>query len=217
MEQLTFAIPKGRPFGPTVKLLRDAGLAGPELEDDESRALLIDCPEQGVRFIIARPSDVPTYVEYGAADLGICGKDVLAEGRNQVYELLDLNYSKCRFILAAPAEADKSALLDGSSARRVATKFPHITEEYFQRRGIQVEIIKLNGAIEVAPKVGLADMIVDITETGRTLKENNLVILDDLTTSSMRLLANRAAYRLKAARIADVTQRLRQLTTALAK
>lgn len=210
--ELTIAIPKGRPFGPTVQLLRNAGLAGPELEDDESRALLIDCPEQQVRFIIARPADVPTYVEYGAADLGICGKDVLSEGRHQVYELLDLGYSRCRFILAAPAGSDPAVLLDGSSSRRVATKFPHITEEYFQRRGIQVETIKLNGAIEVAPKVGLADMIVDITETGRTLRENNLVVLDELTPSTMRLIANRAAYRLKAGRITSVTQALRQLT-----
>jgi ATP phosphoribosyltransferase len=212
---LTIAIPKGRPFDPTVQLLRQAGLAGPELAD-ASRALLIDCPQAQVRYIIARPSDVPTYVEYGAADLGICGKDVLAEGRHQVYELLDLGYSRCRFILAAPAGSDPAVLLDGSSARRVATKFPHITEEYFQRRGIQVEIIKLNGAVEVAPKVGLADMIVDITETGRTLRENNLAVLDDLTTSTMRLIANRAAYRLKSDRIAGVVQTLRCLTAAAA-
>lgn len=210
---LTFAVPKGRPFEPTVRLLREAGVAGPELsEEDDSRALLIECPEQQTRFIIAKPSDVPTYVEHGAADVGIVGKDVLLEGQQKVYELLDLGYSHCRFILAAPAEANPEALLDGSSHRRVASKYPRMTEEYFRKRGLQVEIIYLNGSIEVAPKVGLADMIVDITETGRTLRENNLAIMEDLWTSSMRLIANRASYRLKSDRIAPLTQALRELT-----
>lgn len=210
---LTFAIPKGRPLGPTVRLLREAGVAGPELSDEEdSRALLIECPEQRTRFIIAKPSDVPTYVEHGAADVGIVGKDVLLEGQQKVYELLDLAYSRCRFILAAPAEVDPAELLDGSSHRRVASKYPRMTEEHFRKRGLQVEIIYLNGSIEVAPKVGLADMIVDITETGRTLRENNLAIIEDLWTSSMRLIANRASYRLKSDRIGPLVQTLRELT-----
>ncbi len=212
MDYLTIAVPKGRPYAHTVKLLREAGAAGPELEDEESRALLISCPEQGVRFIIARDSDVPTYVEYGAADLGIVGKNVLMEAEPKVYELLDLKYSACRFILAAPAGMDRGELLDGSAARRVATKYPRMTEAYFRSKGIQVETIFLHGSIEVAPKVGLADMIVDITETGRTLKENNLAIIDDLWTSSMRLIANRASYRLKSDRIGSLVQRLRELT-----
>jgi ATP phosphoribosyltransferase len=212
MDVLTIAIPKGRPYADTVRLLRQAGLAGPELEDGESRSLLIDCEAAGVRFIIARDSDVPTYVEYGAADLGIVGKNVLMEQEPKVYELLDLRYSACRFVLAAPAGADPQALLDGSAVRRVATKYPRMTEAYFRSQGIQVETIYLHGSIEVAPKVGLADMIVDITETGRTLRENNLKVLADLWTSSMRLIANRASYRLKAERISQVVQRLRELT-----
>jgi ATP phosphoribosyltransferase len=212
MEFLTIALPKGRPYEQTVRLLRGAGMAGPELEDEESRSLLITCPEQGVRFIIARDSDVPTYVEHGAADLGVVGKNVLMEAEPKVYELLDLGYSACRFILAAPAGADAGALLDGSSERRVATKYPKMTEAYFRSRGVQVETIYLHGSIEVAPKVGLADMIVDITETGRTLRENNLAIIDNLWTSSMRLIANRASYRLKAERIGPLVQRLRELT-----
>ncbi|HYF91346.1 MAG TPA: ATP phosphoribosyltransferase [Symbiobacteriaceae bacterium] len=212
MDLLTIAVPKGRPYGETVKLLRAAGCAGPELTDEESRALLINCPEQGARFIIARDSDVPTYVEHGAADVGIVGKNVIMESEPKVYELLDLNYSVCRFILAAPAAADPRRLLDGSAARRVATKYPKMTEAYFRSKGLQVETIYLHGSIEVAPKVGLADMIVDITETGRTLKENNLAIIDNLWTSSMRLIANRASYRLKAERIAPLVQRLRELT-----
>jgi ATP phosphoribosyltransferase len=212
MDFLTIALPKGRPYEQTVRLLRQAGFAGPELEDDESRSLLINCPEQGVRFIVARDSDVPTYVEYGAADLGIVGKNVLMEGEPKVYELLDLGYSICQFILAAPNEVAGPSLLDGSSSRRVATKYPRMTEAYFHSRGIQVETIYLHGSIEVAPKVGLADMIVDITETGRTLRENNLAIVDTLWTSSMRLIANRASYRLKAERIGSLMQRLRELT-----
>jgi len=211
MDYVTIAIPKGRPYGETVGLLRQAGAAGPELDDQESRSLMITCPAQGTRFIIARDSDVPTYVEYGAADLGIVGKNVLMEGEPKVYELLDLGYSVCRFILAAPAGADRAELLDGSAARRVATKYPRMTEAYFRSKGVQVETIYLHGSIEVAPKVGLADMIVDITETGRTLKENNLAIIDDLWTSSMRLIANRASYRLKSDRIGPLVQRLREL------
>lgn len=212
MDLLTIAVPKGRPYERTVRLLREAGAAGPELEDQESRSLLITCPDLFTRFIIARDSDVPTYVENGAADLGIVGKNVLMEGEPKVYELLDLGYSMCRFILAAPAGADPRELLDGSAARRVATKYPRMTEAYFRSKGIQVETIYLHGSIEVAPKVGLADMIVDITETGRTLKENNLTIIEDLWTSSMRLIANRASYRLKSERISALVQRLRELT-----
>jgi ATP phosphoribosyltransferase len=211
MELLTIALPKGRPYGQTVDLLRRAGAAGPEMEDEESRSLLVTCPREQVRFIIARDSDVPTYVEYGAADLGIVGKNVLMEGEPKVYELLDLGYSDCQFVLAAPAEADSRSLLDGSAPRRVATKYPRMTEAYFRSKGIQVETIYLHGSIEVAPKVGLADMIVDITETGRTLKENNLVIIEEMWRSSMRLIANRASYRLQADRIGPLVQRLREL------
>ena len=214
MDSLTIAIPKGRPYAKTVELLRQAGVAGPELGEQESRSLLIACPEQGTRFLVARDSDVPTYVEYGAADLGIVGKNVLMEGGSKVYELLDLGYSVCRFVLAAPAGSDPASLLDGSSARRVATKYPRTTEEYFRSRGIQVETIYLHGSIEVAPKVGLADMIVDISETGRTLAENNLIVLDFLGTSSARLIANRASYRLKSEWIGTLVRRLRKLVSA---
>lgn len=217
MELLTIAIPKGRPFKPTVELLQRVGLAGPEVADEETRSLLISCPEAGTRFIIARPADVPTYVEHGAADLGIVGKDTLLEGRQQVYELLDLGYMFCRFVLAAPRGADPARLLDGSSHRRVATKFPHITEQYFQRRGMQVETIYLHGAVELAPKVGLSDLIVDITETGRTLAENDLVVLDELEPSTARLIANAAAYRLKADRIGPMVKALREVTATAAK
>lgn len=212
MEFITIALPKGRPFGPTVALLERAGLAGPRLRNEESRSLVITDEALGMRYIISRPGDVPTFVEHGAADLGIVGKDVLMEGRGQVYELLDLKYIFCRFVLAAPAGSDPAALLDGSAHRRVATKYTHVAEEYFRRRGLQVETIYLGGSVEVAPLVGLADMIVDITETGRTLRENNLVVLDTIADSTARLIANRAAYRLKGDRIGPMIQVLREVT-----
>lgn len=217
MDYITIAIPKGRPFAPTLDLLRQVGLGCDELADEDSRSLLITCEAARARFIIALPADVPTYVEHGAADLGIVGKDTLLEGRHDVYELLDLGYMFCRFILAAPKDADPAVLLDGSSHRRVATKFPRIAEAYFQRRGLQVELIYLHGAVELAPKVGLADMIVDITETGRTLQENDLVILDELERSTARLIANAAAYRLKADRLVPLVRALRDVTAPAGK
>lgn len=209
---ITIALPKGRPFGPTVDLLARCGLAGPKLKQEESRSLVITDATVGIRYIISRPGDVPTFVEHGAADLGIVGKDVLMDARSQVYELLDLKYIFCRFVLAAPAGADPAALLDGSAHRRVATKYTRVAEEYFRRRGLQVETIYLGGSVEVAPLVGLADMIVDITETGRTLRENNLVVLDTIAESTARLIANRAAYRLKGERIGPMIQALREAT-----
>lgn len=214
MELVTLALSKGKLFDETLQVLQRAGLAGPELEAD-TRSLLIDAPERGMRYILTRPTDVPTYVEHGAADLGIVGKDTLLEGRQPVYELLDLGYSRCRFVLAAPERTDPARLLDGSANRCVATKFPHLTEDYFRRRGIQVEVITLHGAIELAPAVGLADMIVDITQTGRTLKENRLAVLDEIEVCTARLIANRASYRLKQDRLAPMVQALREATAAM--
>ncbi len=212
MDWITLALPKGRPFGPTVALLERCGLAGPRLRTEESRSLIITDPDLGLRYIISRPGDVPTFVEHGAADLGIVGKDVLMEGRSQVYELLDLRYIFCRFVLAAPNGSDPAVLLDGSTHRRVATKYTQVAEDYFRRRGLQVETIYLGGSVEVAPLVGLADMIVDITETGRTLQANNLSVLDTICDSTARLIANRAAYRLKGERIGPMIQALREAT-----
>ncbi|BDG61271.1 ATP phosphoribosyltransferase [Caldinitratiruptor microaerophilus] len=206
---LTLAVPKGRPLGPTLDLLARAGI-GSARSLAESRSLVAVLPEAGMRFILARPSDVPTYVEHGAADLGIVGKDVLAEGRHQVYELLDLGYLRCRFVVAGPAGTDPTRLLDGAGHLRVATKYPRVAEEYFRRRGIQAEVIYLAGSVEVAPQVGLADLIVDISETGRTLAENGLVVLDTVMESTARLIANRASYRLRGERIAPFIQALRE-------
>lgn len=216
MELVTIALPKGRPLAPTVQLLKQAGLATDRLQAEESRSLVITDESLGIRYILARPSDVATYVEHGAADIGIASKDVLVEGGHKVYELLDLGYLRCRFVLAAPAGADPAELLDGSAHRRVATKFIRVAEDYFRRRGLQVQCIYLAGSVEVAPQVGLADMIVDITETGRTLRDNNLVVLDTIMESTARLIANRAAYRLKGDRLGPMIQALREQTRAAA-
>lgn len=208
-EPITLAIPKGRPLGPTLDLLVAAGLASPGVLG-ESRGLVVSDPATSLRYILARPSDVPTYVEHGAADLGIAGKDVLVEGRHQVYELLDLGYLRCRFVVAGPAGAGPERLWGGGGHLRVATKYPRVAEEYFRRRGVPAEVIYLAGSVEVAPQVGLADLIVDISETGRTLAENGLVVLDTILESTARLIANRASYRLRGAEIAPVQQALRE-------
>lgn len=215
MDYLTIALPKGKLYAPTVELLDRAGLGSSDLADEDSRNLVVTVEEAGIRYLRARPSDVPTYVEHGAADLGIVGKDVLLEGEPPVYELLDLGYGECRFVLAAPEGRDVSGLLAG--ACRVATKFPGVTERYFRTRGVQAEIICLHGAVELAPAVGLAEMIVDIVSTGRTLKENQLRIVDEVAGATARLIANRAAYRLKGAMLAEITSRLREAAAVVAK
>ncbi len=205
MVELTVALPKGRLLQPAVELLSAGGLDCRSVDEDSRRLVFWD--EAGeLRLITTRPSDVPTYVDHGAADIGLVGKDVLLEEPRDVYELLDLRFGLCRFVLAAPRERKNS----GSylSGLRVATKFPRITADYFHRKGIHAEIIKLNGAVELAPGVGLADMIVDIVSTGKTLADNNLVIVDEIFQTTARLIANRASYRLKAERIG-------QLMTAL--
>jgi len=172
---LTIALSKGKLIEPTLELFRRAGYERAGLVG-ESRRLVFPCPEIGMTFLIVRPSDVPTYVEYGGADAGIVGKDVLMEQDSDVYEPLDLLFGACRISVAAlRAEVARDRL---SSKVRVATKYPRITERFFNQRGIPVEIIKLYGSIELAPVVGLADRIVDLVETGSTLKAHDLVEVD---------------------------------------
>lgn len=190
MSKLTVAMPKGRIFEEAVELLRRAGLSiPPEFED--SRRLIIPVEEVGMDFILAKPADVPTYVEYGVADIGVVGKDVLLEEERDVYELLDLKISHCRLSVAGLPDWKPT------DAPRVATKFPRVASRYFREQGAQVEIIKLNGSIELAPLIGLADRIVDIVSTGRTLKENGLVELEEIMPITSRLIANRVSYRMK--------------------
>ncbi|MGI6131184.1 MAG: ATP phosphoribosyltransferase [Bacillota bacterium] len=216
---LGIALPKGRLLRPSLDALAQVGLDCPDV-DELDRRLVYETADGRVRFIIARPADVPAYVEHGAADLGITGKDVLIEGDWNVCELLDLGFGKCRMAVAAPAAAtgpDPAAALSGlrlprlGHTLRAATKFPSIARRYFApRRDLCVQIIKLNGAVEIAPIVGLADVIVDIVDTGRTLADNGLVVVEEIMQVSARLIANRASLQLKLAAIYPVISALRE-------
>lgn len=187
---LKVAMPKGRIYKQASRLFREAGIPIPE-DFDESRKLIIPLPEARMEFIMAKPADVPTYVEYGAADIGVVGKDVLMEENRGVYELIDLGIARCRMsVIGLP---DWKPVLHP----RVATKFPNIASRYFRERGQQVDVIKLNGSIELAPLIGLADRIVDLVESGRTIRENGLVELEPMFDITSRLIANRVSYRMK--------------------
>jgi ATP phosphoribosyltransferase len=194
-------MPKGRINKSAIKLLQDAGYAIPDdLED--SRKLIISAPEVGMEFIMAKPVDVATYVEYGVSDIGIVGKDVLMEEDRDVYELLDLGIARCRMsVIGLP---DWTPVMNP----RVATKYPNVASRYFRERGQQVDVIKLNGSIELAPLIGLADRIVDMVETGRTLQENGLVELESIFPITSRLIANRVSYRMKNDAIQQLCDRL---------
>ncbi len=196
---------------PTLEVFRRAGYH-PNGLSTESRRLVFSCPDIGMTFLIVRPTDVPTYVEYGAADVGICGKDVLLEQDSDVYEPLDLGFGACRIAVAAlRGQASRDRL---SSKIRVATKYPKVTERYFNQRGVPVEIIKLYGSIELAPIVGLADRIVDLVETGNTLQAHDLVEVELIARSSARLIVNRASLKLQHAAVTDLIKKLRAVGTA---
>ncbi|MFT4417157.1 ATP phosphoribosyltransferase [Fredinandcohnia humi] len=204
---LTIAMPKGRIFEDAVQLLQKAGYKlPPEFED--SRKLIIDVPEESFRFILAKPMDVTTYVEHGVADLGIAGKDVMLEEERDVYEVLDLQISKCYLAVAGLPDVKITGV-----APKVATKYPNIASSYFRENGEQVEIIKLNGSIELAPLIGLADRIVDIVSTGRTLKENGLVELEHITEITSRLIVNPVSYRMKDQQIDEIVERLSKVVS----
>ncbi|USK91556.1 ATP phosphoribosyltransferase [Rossellomorea marisflavi] len=199
---LTIAMPKGRIFEEAVELLRRAGYDLPP-EFDDSRKLIIEVPAEDLRFILAKPMDVPTYVEHGVADLGIAGKDVMLEEERDVYELLDLRISDCYLAVAGLPDTKMSEV-----APKIATKYPNVASTYFREQGEQVEIIKLNGSIELAPLIGLADRIVDIVSTGRTLKENGLVEFETIVDITSRLIVNPVSYRMKDEKIEDLVDRL---------
>lgn len=193
---LRVAISKGALFGPCVDLLRRAGLSVDDLADP-GRQLTIPCPADDVEYIIVRPTDAPAFVAFGGADCGVCGKDSLFEADLDVMELADLQFGACRFVVAEPAGA-RSRVEENYrrlGAIRVATKYPRITREYYARRGVAADILKFHGNIELAPLVGMADRIVDITATGTTLRENNLEVVDDVMECTARLLANPASAR----------------------
>jgi ATP phosphoribosyltransferase len=186
---INIALPKGRLGEKAYKLLKNSGFECPAIEDP-GRKLIFENPETKVRYFWVKPSDVAIYVERGAADLGIAGKDILLEYRPEVYELLDLGLGKCRMAVAGP----KTFRDRPGRALRIATKFPHIAADYYAGLGRDIDIIKLNGSIEIAPILGLSDVIVDIVETGKTLKENDLEVMEEIVPISARLIANQAAY-----------------------
>lgn len=207
---LTCAVPKGRPMDDLMPFFRALG-GGGDVWDGVSRKLSVVDDGLGITFFLSKAMDVPTYVEYGAADIGISGKDVLLEHGKPVVELLDLGISRCELIVAVPESRGVERVSDLRFNSRVATKYPHIAESYFNRRGIQVEVIPLNGSVELAPLVGLADAIVDLTETGTTLRENGLRIIGSVMKSSMRLVANPVSYKVSYERIRRLTDSLREL------
>ncbi|HHW13649.1 MAG TPA: ATP phosphoribosyltransferase [Firmicutes bacterium] len=205
------AVAKGRLLEPLLELFRKAGLVSPGFDlRDDFRRLMVEDEGSGLSFLLVKPVDVPTYVEYGAADLGVVGKDVLWEAGRQVCELLDLGFGFCRLVVAAPRRAGWQSLRSLPYSPRIATKYPRIAEEYFAQQGIQVEIVKLNGAIELAPGAGLAEAIVDLVATGRTLAENDLVPLGEIGQATARLIANRISYKVEYDRIREMGERLRQ-------
>lgn len=208
-DYLTIALPKGKLFSLSAKLLVCVGYTAKDLSD-KSRKLIITNEEKKIRFIVSKTSDVPTYVEYGAADIGIIGKDVLLEANKEVYEMLDLGFGKCHLMMAVP-KAEKREKLTDYDHTRVATKYPHIAEQFFGQRGMQMEYIKLNGSIELGPIVGLSESIVDIVETGTTLRENDLEEIVHIVDASARLIVNRVSFKLKFDRIHELVEDLRRV------
>lgn len=210
---LTLALPKGRLLDPALKLLGGMGVTG---IDADSRRLLVSHEETGLRFIFLKPADIPTYVEYGAADLGIVGKDILSEQQSDVYEPVDLGFGFCRLVVAELKDVWERDDPAKWSWVRVATKYPRLTERYFSERGIQVEIVRLDGSIELAPLVGLAERIVDLVQSGETLRANGLVEVAEIMTSTARLIVNRASLKTAHARVNALIHALRQEVSAAA-
>ena len=209
MRYLTFALGKGRLANQTLELFEKIGITCEEMKDKNSRKLIFTNEELKLRFFLAKGPDVPTYVEYGAADIGVVGKYTILEEGRKVHEVLDLGYGKCKMCVCGYKDA--VPLLQHHELIRVATKYPNIAKDYFYNTKHQtVEIIKLNGSIELAPIVGLSEVIVDIVETGSTLRENGLEVLEEVCPLSARMIVNPVSMRMESARIKDLLTRLRE-------
>ena len=208
MRYITIALAKGRLAKNALDIFEHIGITCDEMKDEKTRKLIFTNEELGIRFFLAKPSDVPTYVEYGAADIGIVGKDtILEEGRN-IYEVLDLGFGKCRMCICGPENAKE--LLNHHELIRVATKYPRIAKDYFYNKKHQtVEIIKLNGSIELAPIVGLSEVICDIVETGSTLRENGLSVLEEVCPLSARMVVNQVSMKMENERITKLISDLK--------
>jgi len=205
-EQLTLALPKGRLLDAALRLLHELGVDG---VDQDSRKLIFTDVRRGLRLLLLKPTDIPAYVLYGAADLGIVGKDVLLEQEPDVYEPLDLGFGFCRLVVAEPRELWERDDPAKWSWVRVATKYPRLAEQYFTDRGIQVEIVRLDGSIELAPLVGLAERIVDLVQSGETLRANGLVEVAEITRSTARLIVNRASMKTEHAAVTGLIDELK--------
>ncbi|MFZ5975944.1 MAG: ATP phosphoribosyltransferase [Bacillota bacterium] len=206
MKPITFALAKGRLADQTADLLEKCGIGCADLRAD-SRRLIIEDEKNGYRFLLVKPSDVPTYVEYGVADLGVAGKDSIMEANFPLYEMLDLKVGKCKLSIAGFPDAREKQVT--SAVKRVATKYPNIARRYYQSQGETIEVIKLNGSVELGPLLNLSDEILDIVESGRTLKENGLVVLKDIFEISARVVVNRVSLKTKGERINAVIDALR--------
>ena len=208
MRYLTFALGKGRLANQTLELFEKIGITCEEMKDKNSRKLIFTNEELKLRFFLAKGPDVPTYVEYGAADIGVVGKDTILEEGRKVHEVLDLGYGKCKMCVCGYKDA--APLLQHHELIRVATKYPNIAKDYFYNKKHQtVEIIKLNGSIELAPIVGLSEVIVDIVETGSTLRENGLEVLEEVCPLSARMIVNPVSMRMESERIKNMLMKLR--------
>jgi len=205
--RLRFAVPKGALFADSLRVLRAAGVDVGNLAE-AGRQLIVTAGD--VEFVIAKPTDIPVYVAYGGVDVGIAGKDMLVEADLDVVEMVDLGFGECRFVVAEPedAAAEVAEHYRHLGVIRVATKYPRITELHFAAKGVQAEVVKLHGNIEIAPLIGLADQIVDITATGTTLRENRLRIVEDVLPSTARFVANPASLRIDPERITNLAERL---------
>lgn len=210
MRYLTIALTKGRLAGKTLDLFDKMGMNFDEVRDKETRKLIFVNEELGIRVFLAKGPDVPTYVEYGAADIGISGKDIIMEEGRKIYEVLDLGIGRCRMCVCGPEKARE--LLRHHEIIRVATKYPNIAKDYFYNKKHQtVDIIKLNGSIELAPIVGLSEVIVDIVETGSTLKENGLSVLEEICPLSARMVVNQVSMKMENERISKLINDLRNV------
>ena len=205
---LTFALGKGRLANKTLELLESIGITCEEMKDKNSRKLIFTNEELKLRFFLAKGPDVPTYVEYGAADIGVVGRDTILEENRNVYEVLDLGFGKCRMCVCGPKSAEE--LLKHREQIRVATKYPVIAKDYFYNiKNQTVDIVKLNGSVELGPIVGLSDVIVDIVETGSTLRENGLDVLEEICPISARVIVNRVSMKLMYDRIQEIINALK--------
>lgn len=210
MRYLTFALAKGRLAKKTLEILEQIGITCEEMKDKNTRKLIFVNEELKLKFFLSKASDVPTYVEYGAADIGVVGADTILEEGRELYEVLDLGFGKCRMCVCGPESAKE--YLEHNELIRVASKYPNIAKDYFYNKKHQtVEIIKLNGSVELAPIVGLSEVIVDIVETGSTLKENGLQVLEEVCPLSAKMVVNQVSMKMEQARIRQLISDLRKL------